>query len=126
MSEITPEFRSTLKVGLSAVRVLTVEGLSLYSPTGREEHSVLSSPAMIMEMELACVDAVRDHLPDGDATVGFHVDVRHLAPTAVGKQVETTATLIEITGKKLKFQVETYCGHVHVGTGIHRRAIVRL
>ncbi|MDA1279999.1 MAG: thioesterase [Chloroflexi bacterium] len=126
MSEITSEVPSSITVGLSASRVLIVEGSSIYSPTGKQEHSVLSSPAMIMEMELACVDAVGGHLSPGEASVGFHVDVKHLAPAAAGKQVDTTATLIEIAGKKLKFQVETYCGDVHVGTGIHRRAIVRL
>ncbi|NQV24401.1 MAG: hypothetical protein HQ518_08540 [Rhodopirellula sp.] len=87
---------------------------------------MLSSPAMIMEMELACVDAVHDHLSVGEATVGFHVDVRHLAPAPQGSEVRTTATLFEIAGKRLKFQVETYCGDVHIGTGFHRRAIVRL
>ncbi|MDP6665901.1 MAG: dihydrolipoamide acyltransferase [Dehalococcoidia bacterium] len=113
-----------LEVGLEATRGLVVESAALYSPTGREEHSVLSSPAMFMEMELASVDAVRDRLADGDATVGFHLDVKHLAPAPAGARIETTARLIEIAGKKLKFQVDAYCGTVHIGTGTHRRAIV--
>jgi fluoroacetyl-CoA thioesterase len=112
-----------LSIGLSATRTLVVEGCKLYSPTGEIEHSVLSSPAMIMEMELACVDAVHGHV---SASVGFHVDVKHIAPTPVGETVETTATLIEIHGKKLRFKVETKFGAVLVGTGTHRRAIVSL
>lgn len=116
----------SVTTGLTATRSLVVEGAALYSPTGRAEHSVLSSPAMIMEMELACVDAVRNQLAEGEASVGFHVDVKHLAPAPAGEQIETTATLIEIVGRKLKFQVDTRCGAVHVGTGFHRRAIVRL
>ena len=115
-----------ITTGLTATRHLVVEGAALYSPTGQAEHSVLSSPAMIMEMEQASVDAVRDLLSDGETTVGFHVDVKHIAPAPAGKQVVTTATLIEITGKKLKFQVDTHCGDVLVGTGFHRRAIIRL
>ncbi len=115
-----------ITTGLAATRYLVVEGAALYSPTGRDEHSVLSSPAMIMEMELASVDAVRDQLADGESTLGFHVDVMHIAPAPVGQQVVTTATLVEITGKKLKFQVDTRCSDVLVGTGFHRRAIVRL
>ena len=87
---------------------------------------MLSSPAMIMEMEIASVDAVRNHLQAGETTVGFHVDVKHVAPAPAGNQVETTATLVEIAGRKLKFQVETRFGNVLVGTGFHRRAIVRL
>jgi len=110
-----------LTTGLSATRSLVVEGSKLYSPTGKGEHSVLSSPAMIMEMELACVDAVRPHV---NASAGFHVDVKHIAPAPNGEIVETTATLIEIDGKKLRFKVETRLGDTLIGTGTHRRAIV--
>ncbi len=115
-----------ITTGLSATRQLVVEGAVLYSPTGRPEHSVLSSPAMIMEMELASVEAVRGHLPDGETTVGFHVDVKHIAPAPAGKQVVTTATLIEIAGTKLKFRVDTRYGDTLVGTGFHRRIVIRL
>ncbi len=115
-----------ITTGLTATRRLVVEGAALYSPTGRAEHSVLSSPAMIMEMELASVDAVRDQLSYGETTFGFHVDVKHIASAPAGKQVVTTARLIEIAGKKLKFQVDSHFGDLLVGTGFHRRAIVRL
>ncbi len=110
-------------IGLTATRTLFIDDSRLYSPTGRDEHSVLSSPAMIMEMELACVDAVRGHV---DASAGFHVDVKHIAPAPAGESVETTATLIEVDGKKLRFKVETKLGETLIGTGIHRRAIVDL
>ena len=112
---------TAVPTGLSATRSLVVEGSKLYSPTGKPEHSVLSSPAMIMEMELACVEAVQGHV---EASVGFHVDVKHIAPTPAGETVETTATLIDIDGKKLRFKVETKYGEIVVGTGTHRRAIV--
>ena len=114
---------STIPTGLSATRSLVVEGSKLYSPTGQDQHSVLSSPAMIMEMELACIEALQSHV---DASVGFHVDVKHIAPTPAGETVETTAILIEIDGKKLRFKVETKYGETVVGTGTHRRAIVDL
>jgi predicted thioesterase len=121
-----PENNSDIALGLSASRSLIVEGSVIYSPSGKDEHRVLSSPAMIMEMELACVDAVRDHLGEGESSVGFHVDVKHLAPAPVGEKVSTTATLIDIDGKKLKFHVDTRFGNILIGTGIHRRAVVRL
>jgi fluoroacetyl-CoA thioesterase len=114
---------TAVPTGLSATRSLVVEGSKLYSPTGRDEHSVLSSPAMIMEMELACVEAVQGHV---EASVGFHVDVKHIAPTPAGETVETTATLIEVDGKKLRFKVETKYGETVVGIGTHRRAVVDL
>jgi|TARA_B100002003_G_C13649695_1_gene330653 predicted thioesterase len=115
-----------LQTGISATRILTVQGDALYSPTGHAEHSVLSSPAMIMEMELACVDALGGHLSENKASVGFHVDVKHIAPAQLNKQVQTTATLINISGRKLKFEVITLCGDILIGAGSHRRAIIHL
>jgi fluoroacetyl-CoA thioesterase len=112
-----------ITTGLSASRTCVVEGSLLYSPTGKAEHRVLSSPAMIMEMEIACVDAVKGYV---EASVGFHVDVKHIAPAPAGETVVTTATLIEIDGKKLRFKVETLFGDTLIGTGTHRRAIVQL
>ncbi|MBT7003101.1 MAG: hypothetical protein HOA06_00060 [Chloroflexi bacterium] len=117
------ETQDRLEIGLSATRTLVVEGSHLYSPTGKDEHSVLSSPAMIMEMEIVCVEAVQGVV---EASVGFHVDVKHIAPTPHGESVETTATLIEIDGKKLRFKVETKYGETLVGTGTHRRAVINL
>jgi predicted thioesterase len=116
-----PKTKNSLKLGLSAIRSLVVEGTHLYSPTGKTGDYVLSSPAMIMEMEIACVEAVQGVV---EASVGFHVDVKHIAPTPAGELVETTATLIEIDGKKLRFKVETKYGETLVGVGTHRRAII--
>jgi predicted thioesterase len=117
---------SNISLGLSASRSLIVDGPVIYSPSGKDEHRVLSSPAMIMEMELACVDAVREHLGEGESSVGFHVDVKHLAPAPADSEVITTAKLVDIDGRKLRFQVDTRFGEILVGTGIHRRAVVRL
>ncbi len=117
-----PAIPEGLVTGLSASRSLLVEGSKLYSPTGKDEDAVLSSPSMIMEMELACVDAVSGIV---GASAGFHVDVKHVAPAARGSTVETTATLAEIDGKKLRFKVETRHGDDLIGFGSHRRAIVQ-
>ena len=112
-----------LAIGMSATRMLVVEGSKLYSPTGKKKDSVLSTPAMVMEMELASVDAVFKQV---GATVGFHVDIKHIAPTRAGEIIKTTSTLVEINCDKLKFQVETKFGKQLVGVVFHRRAIVKL
>ena len=49
------------------------------------------------------------HLSENETSVGFHVNVKHVAPAQLNKQVETTATLIYISGRKLKFEVITLC-----------------
>ena len=49
------------------------------------------------------------HLSENETSVGFPVNVKHVAPAQLNKQVETTATLIYISGRKLKFEVITLC-----------------
>jgi fluoroacetyl-CoA thioesterase len=52
--------------------------------------SVFGAPMMILAMEMASAAAAAPHLPAGWATVGNEVNVRHLAPTRVGRTVVAT------------------------------------
>jgi fluoroacetyl-CoA thioesterase len=100
--------------------------LQLYNPTNITGLEVLSSPSMIMEMETTCAQLAKASLPDSQTTVGFHVDVKHIAPAKAGATITTFARLEAIDGRKLTFQVEAKeCGRV-VGIGRHRRAIVNI
>jgi predicted thioesterase len=105
-------------------RTWTVGAAYLYNPSGVPGHDVLSSPSMILEMETTCGDLARAGLTGDLTTVGFHVDVKHVAPARAGASITTMATLTAIDGKKLTFAVEAREGERLVGTGRHRRAIV--
>jgi fluoroacetyl-CoA thioesterase len=87
---------------------------------------VFSTPMMILAMELASVAAAAPHLPPGCATVGSAVNVRHLAPTPVGRTVVATARVVEVSGRAMLFAVEAYDGVRKIGEGTHRRAAVNL
>lgn len=87
---------------------------------------VFATPAMIGLMEKASINCVDNFLPDGYASVGTRVDVRHLAATPVGMEVAAEAKLIEIDGFKLKFNVAAFDGSEKIGEGIHNRYIVKL
>jgi fluoroacetyl-CoA thioesterase len=87
---------------------------------------VLATPQMILLMERACVAAVDPLLPEGYRTVGVHLDVRHLAPTPVGFEVQATSELLEVDGKRLAFRVQVHDGAELVGDGTHRRAIINV
>ena len=47
---------------------------------------VLATPIMILAMENAALNAIREYLEPGESAVGTAVDVRHLAATPVGQQ----------------------------------------
>lgn len=88
--------------------------------------SVFATPAMIALMEQAAVSSVTPHLPSGWQTVGISLDVRHLAATPVGMTVTARAELIEVDGRRLRFQVTAHDDRELVGEGTHQRFIIDL
>ncbi len=87
---------------------------------------VYGTPMMILAMEVASGAAIAAHLPPGWVSVGSEVDIRHLAPTPVGRTVAATARVIEIEGRSVLFAVEAHDGERKIGEGVHRRGAVNL
>ena len=92
---------------------------------GREGADVLSTPALLMLMEQASIEATDKLLPAGHATVGYAVDrMRHLAPTSLGGRVRVTATVTEVDGNKFTYDIEAFEGDKKIGVANHRRAAI--
>jgi predicted thioesterase len=85
---------------------------------------VYGTPFMILLMEVASGRAVAAHLPEGYVSVGSHVDVRHLAPTPLGRRVTAKARVIETTRSSILFEVQAFDGERLIGEGKHRRGVV--
>src|SRR6516165_8012230 len=66
---------------------------------------VPATPIMILAMENAALNAIREYLEPGESAVGTAVDVRHLAATPVGQQVTAEAEVIEVDGRRIVFAV---------------------
>jgi fluoroacetyl-CoA thioesterase len=87
---------------------------------------VYATPMMIMLMEKASGAALRGHLPPGWVTVGAEVNIRHLAPTPVGRTVSATAQVVAVEGRSVLFAVEAHDEERKIGEGTHRRGAVNL
>ena len=80
---------------------------------------------MIGMMEGSASMLAYEHLPEGQATVGFEVCVKHVAAAAEGAICRTRATLREVVeGRKLRFDVEVTEGERTIGVGTHERRVV--
>jgi fluoroacetyl-CoA thioesterase len=77
-------------------------------------------------MEMTSGDAIRDHLAPGWITVGTEVDIRHLAASPVGATVRTTARVIEVERRLVRFEVQAFDGERKIGEGRHARGLVNL
>jgi len=119
--------KDTLKPGMSAEQIITTTpemGIVHLGPTAPR---MFSTPAMIQLMEGTCVQFLTPHMDAGEQTVGFHVDVKHLAPTKIGQNVRAKVTLKEIKGRRLLFTVEAFNEDgTKVGDGTHERAVVSI
>jgi len=115
-----------LKAGLSgqAKSVVTESNTALEYGSGSV--NVFATPAMIGLMEKAAIEAVDDLLPEGYASVGTSLKIRHLEATPIGINVIAEAKLIELDGPKLKFAVEAFDNAGKIGEGTHSRYIVKL
>jgi predicted thioesterase len=99
-------------------RLLTDVGGTIGTP-------VLSTPGMIAMMERCAAILAFRNLPDGHATVGFEVCVKHVAPAAKGTRCSVHAELREVVDeRKLRFDVEVRDGDRTIGVGTHERRVV--
>jgi len=113
-----------LKPGLVGEKRLVVEEGQTASHLGSGGVPVYATPMMILAMEEAALGAVDHLLGEGKATVGYRLDVRHLAATPLGMKVAARAELIAVDGKMLTFRVEARDEVELIGEGTHVRAII--
>lgn len=94
---------------------VTEEDTALHLGTG--DVRVLSTPRIVELCEQATVRALEGGVEEGRTSVGFRVEVTHLAPIAVGSRVIAVATLERAEGKRLVFNVSVSdrCGLVAAG-----------
>ena len=110
---------------MERVEEFTVEDRLVTDVGGTIGIRVLSTPGMIGMMERTASILAFENLPDGQATVGFEVCIKHVAAAAEGSTCTTRATLREIVDeRKLRFDVEVKEGDRTIGVGTHERRVI--
>ena len=113
-----------LRPGLSAIAKMTVTESDTATALGTGDVPVLATPRVAQLAEDATVQAVASNLDDGTTTVGYRLQLDHLAPTAVGGQVHAEAILESVEGRRLTFRVSVNDGRGLVAAGRITRVIV--
>jgi predicted thioesterase len=96
-----PEFSP----GMSARVELTVTDADTAQSVGSGDVPVLGTPRVLALAEAATVAVTARQMPGGVTTVGTRVTLEHKAPTPVGRTVTALATLTEVDGRRLVFDV---------------------
>ena len=118
--------RDIITIGMSAERTLVVPPERTVGHFLPGMPMVYATPMMILEMEMASGDAINRYLAPGWITVGTEVDIRHLAASPVGAKVRTTARVIAVQRRVIRFEVEAFDGERRIGEGRHARGLVNL
>ena len=86
-----------------------------------------STPAMVGHFEGLCLKMLIPFQDPGESSVGYRVDVRHMAPTPIGMKVTVKGRVKEVDGRKVLFEVEAYNETgAKIGEGLHERRVIDL
>ncbi len=85
---------------------------------------VFATPMMVLALENAALNAIRDFLDVGESAVGSAINIRHLAATLVGHQVTAEAEVTGVDGRRIMFNLRAFDEHEQIGNGTHERIVV--
>ena len=114
----------TLRPGLTATTTMIVSDADTAVAFRSGDVPVLATPRVVSLAEEASVQAVAGALGEGQTTVGYRVQLDHLAPTAVGGRVDAEATLETVESRRLTFRVSVNDGRGLVAAGRITRVVV--
>ena len=107
--------------GLVGEVEIVVEPKDTADAVGNAGVHVLATPRLVAPLEQAAIRAVEPHLPAGVSTVGTRLDVKHLAATPVGMRARVKATLRQVDGRRLVYDLEGHDDLEKIAEGTHER-----
>jgi len=113
-----------LKAGLTGKATVLVSDSNTAEVFGNAGAKVYATPMLVALMEQAAIDSIRSTLLPGEGSVGTKVEMSHTAATPVGMLVTARAELVEVTGKKMVFDVVASDEMETVGKCRHERYII--
>lgn len=84
---------------------------------------VYATPALVRDIEQTCRDGLLEHLDAGEDSVGVRVELDHLAPTLLGMAVEIRASISEVKGRLVTFDIAARDPLDQIARGKHVRFV---
>ena len=113
-----------LQVGLKNSGEMPVTEKDTAIFVGSGSLKVLATPKMVALMEKVSAELAEKNLPEDFTSVGISLNVEHIAPTPIGMKIRVESELVEVSGKKLTFEVAAFDEAEKIGKGRHERFIV--
>ena len=115
MIEINTEFKQNF----------TVTESNTAKNMGSGDLDVLATPSLVAFMENAAKNYLNTFLTDDLGSVGSNININHLAPTLVGKEITVQGQITEIIKEKIIiFSLEAFEEDKKIGDATHTRVII--
>ena len=86
---------------------------------------VFATGFLVGFLEWACIKALNPHIDwPREQSLGTHINVNHIAATPPGLEITAKVRLIEVDGRKLRFEVEAHDGVDLISKGEHERVVI--
>lgn len=115
-----------LTVGLKGYAETVVTKSNTAATVGSGSLDVFATPMMAALMEAAAVNALENHVEEGQSSVGTHMDLSHDSATPIGMRAWAEAELTAIDGRALTFSVTAFDEAGPIGKGTHVRFLIQV
>lgn len=115
--DLRPGLSSTMRVVVDAPRTIDFLGENL---------RVYATPSLIYDYEVACRNLLLACADEGEDSVGTNIAIAHGGATLLGMEVEITATVREVQGRAVTFEVVARDAVEEISRGTHTRFIVEV
>ncbi len=102
----------------------TVPALYPESPDFTSMPAVFATGFMVGLIEWACLLCIKDHLEEGEGSLGVRVDVDHQAATPPGMKVTVDVEVTEVKGSRVAFKIAARDEADVISEGRHERHVV--
>ncbi len=116
----------SIRPGLVGEMSVVVDESMCTPHLGGEVGAVLATPSLCSLFEITCLQTTAPLLPEGYATVGAGILIKHLAPTPVGFTLHIRGELVEVDGPRQTWHVEAFDDVERVAEGTNWRAVVNI
>jgi predicted thioesterase len=117
--------KPTLTAGVAGTREFLVDRERTIDFMG-EDARVYATPMLVRDVEVTCRELLLAHLDPGEDSVGTRLEIDHLAATLLGMKVTITATLAEVKGRAVVFDVSATDGLDTICRGRHVRFVANV
>lgn len=114
-----------IEIGATAARRIAIDRARTIDFLG-ENLRVYATPELVRDVEATCRDLLLGYADAGEDSVGTGISLSHCGATLLGMNVEITATVAAVEGRKVSFVTVARDDAEEISRGEHSRYVIEV